>query len=263
MCAGDQINIAENGRVMIHRVTAGVDGNADDIAAAAVITKQFEDRIVNIYCEVTGKPEAEIRDLMKSELGTWFFGQQAVDAGFCDALIPGKQAAAFKSAWAKLFKTLPAALFDTPPPPTPPRPKMKALITLASIFGVTGIPENATEDQLIAAITAYQPPGKNVVIDFENADVKTAFKAFILTETKPLADKITALETENSTLKTENTRINALITSGAAGAAGGNAAVTPPAGGNANPKIKTKAEFDAMNPRDKSEFSRNGGRISD
>lgn len=256
ICAADKVLIAENGRVMIHRVTAGVDGNADDIAAAAQITKQFEDRIVAIYIEQTGKTEDEIRNLMKSELGTWFFGQEAVDAGFADGLITGQKAAAFKNSWASLFTVLPAALFDTPTPPTPPRPKMKSIIKLAALIGVTGIPDDATEDQIFTAIAAHKPAPQNVVIDFEDAAVKGAFEKAVAAHTKPITDEL-------EKVKAENTRINALIKSGAAGAAGGNTPVTPPQGANTNSKTKTKAEFDAMNPREKSEFSRNGGRISD
>lgn len=224
MCAASKILIAENGRVMIHRVTAGVDGNADDIAAAAVITKQFEDRIVGIYVARTGKEEAEIRDYMKSELGTWFFGQQAIDAGFCDALITGQKAAAFKNTWASLFTVLPAALFDTSSQAQPPRTispiPMKALLALASTLGIT-VPDGATEEQAIAAFASYKPKDKHVVIDFEDAAVKAAFEAAITTETKDLLTKVEAVETENK-------RLVALISNGAAGSAGSGAPITNP-----------------------------------
>ena len=113
MLAGDRIRIAENGRVMIHRVTGGAMGNADEMDAAARVIKQFEDRIVNLYMTRTGSTEEEIRDLMKAQLGTWFFGQEAVDAGFADEIIKGTQAKAFRGEWAKNFTYLPAALFDT------------------------------------------------------------------------------------------------------------------------------------------------------
>lgn len=112
MLAGKTINIAENGRVMIHRVTGGAMGNADEMDAATKLMRQFEDRIVNLYVKRTGKDEAEIRDMMKAQMGTWFFGQEAVDAGFADAVVKTK-ARNFKASWAPLFTMLPAALFDT------------------------------------------------------------------------------------------------------------------------------------------------------
>lgn len=112
MLAGKTINIAENGRVMIHRVSGGAAGNPDDMEAAAKLMKQFEDRIVGLYVARTGLVEDEIRDMMKAQMGTWFFGQEAVDAGFADAVIPTK-ARAFKNSWAPMFTMLPAALFDS------------------------------------------------------------------------------------------------------------------------------------------------------
>lgn len=112
MLAASKIRIAENGRVMIHRVTAGAYGNADNIDAAAKVARQFEDRIVQLYMARTGSDEDTVRDLMKAELGTWFFGDEAVTAKFADELITGVQARAFQPRWAKLFTMLPAALFD-------------------------------------------------------------------------------------------------------------------------------------------------------
>ena len=78
---------------------------------------------------------------------------------------------------------------------------MKALIALASAVGIT-LPENCTEDQAVEAIKAHKPETKNVVIDFESDEVKNAFAARIADAVKD--DK-------------------ALITNGAAAAAGGNA----------------------------------------
>lgn len=265
MCAASTINIAENGRVMIHRVSAEVEGNADDIAAAAAITKQFEDRIVNIYCARTGKPEAEVRDLMKSELGTWFFGQQAIDAGFCDALITGQKAAAFKNTWASLFTVLPSALFDTAPKPLPPRTSMKALLKLAALVGVTGIPDDATEDQIIAAFTAHKPKEKNVVLDFEDAGVKAAFSNAVKLETKALIDKNTELEGKIKALEDANknfTALNSLIASGAAGASIVAAAVQASQSSGAD-KTKNRAEFSAMTPAARATFLANGGKLTD
>lgn len=255
ICAADKVLIAENGRVMIHRVTAGVEGNTDDLTAAAQITKKFEDRAVAIYIAQTGKAEDEIRYLMKSELGTWFFGQEAVDAGFADGLITGQKAAAFKNSWASLFTVLPAALFDTTPPPTPPRPKMKSIIKLAALIGVTGIPDDATEDQIFTAIAAHKPVSPNVVIDFEDADVKKAFKALVAAETKPLTDKVSALETENTNLK-------ALIKDGSA-AAGVIGEPVKGAKGKDEKTVLTRAAFNKLNHSARNEFMRNGGKIED
>jgi ATP-dependent protease ClpP protease subunit len=219
--------IAENGRVMIHRVSAGAHGNADQLQAAADATRQFEERIIGIYREKLALTEEEIREKMKTEMGTWFFGEQAVAAGFATRTNAKTKARAFKAEWAPLFTHLPAALFDTPPPPSPSRTPtpMKALLALASHVGIT-VKGDETEDQLTAAITAHKPQSPNVVIDFEDAAVKAAFAKAITDATQGDKAEITAL-------KAELAKITALLTNGAAGAAGGNApvnSVAPAAG---------------------------------
>lgn len=121
MLAAKKITIAENGRVMIHRVTAGGMGNPDDLDAVARIARQFEDRIVKLYVERTSAKETQVREWMQAEMGTWFFGQDAVDAGFADEVKTGAKAKAFKPEWAPLFTMLPSArLFDKRSPASPP-----------------------------------------------------------------------------------------------------------------------------------------------
>ena len=233
MLAASKIKIAEHGRVMIHRVTGGAAGNADDMAAAAAVIKQFEDRIVAVYVERTGKDEAEIRDLMKAEMGTWFFGQEAIDAGFADELIKGTRATAFKPQWAKNFTMLPAALFDTrseTKPTAPPLPKnMKAILALASLVGVA-LKGDETEDQIVTACQAHKPAPQKLELNLEDAETKAHFDGLVSNATKPLQAKIEALE--------------ALIKNGAAGSAGAGSPV-PGAGGQAKSKDEQITDLQA------------------
>lgn len=113
MLAADKIRITENGRVMVHRVTGGVTGNPDEMESAAKRARQVEDRIIQIYQQRTGQDEKTLRDWMKANNGTWFFGQEAVDAGFAHEVLKGAKARAFRAEWAGMFTMLPAALFDS------------------------------------------------------------------------------------------------------------------------------------------------------
>lgn len=260
MLAGKKIRIAENGRVMIHRVTGGAHGNADEVDAAAKVMKQFEDRIVGLYVARSGKDEAEIRELMKAQMGTWFFGEEAIAAGFADELMRGTKAAAFQPQWASKFTMLPAALFDTSASPSPSRtstpPSMKAILALASLVGIT-VKGDETEDQLAAAIAAHKPQSPNVVIDFEDAAVKAAFTARIVEATKEANAKITALETELTSIK-------ALLANGAAAAAGGNAPAAPaPSKPGNDAKVKTRSEFSNLTALARAEFIRAGGTLTE
>lgn len=231
MLAAGKIKIAEHGRVMIHRVTGGAAGNADDMAAAAAVIKQFEDRIVAIYVEATGKDEAEIRDLMKAEMGTWFFGQEAIDAGFADELIKGTKATAFKPQWASKFTMLPAALFDTTTQTTPNSdplvthdiPHMKAIHALASLVGLA-LKGDETEDQIVTACQAHKPAPQKLELNLEDTETKAHFQKLVDEASAPLKLQITNLE--------------ALIKNGPAGSAG---AGTPIPGTGGQP-TNTKAQ---------------------
>lgn len=220
--AADERIIAANGRVMIHRVTAGIRGNPDQLQAGTDLARQFEERIIGIYRAKLAMSEEDIRDKMKTEIGTWFFGEQAVKAGFATRSNSTK-ARAFKAEWTPLFTMLPAALFDTSAPSTAhadPQPhltteQMKALLALAKKIGIA-FADNATEDQILAAIDGWKPAFD---IDINDEKVTASIDQRITAATAADKAKITALETELTNLK-------ALITNGAASAAGGNAAVS-------------------------------------
>lgn len=228
MLAGNKIRIAENGRVMIHRVTGGAAGNADEVDAAAKVIKQFEDRIVALYVERTGKTEEAVRELMKAQMGTWFFGQQAIDEGFADELISGKKASAFKNEWAHLFTALPSALFDTRETATPPPRQtspMKALLALAALAGIT-IKGDETEEQLETLIKAHKPKEQKFEMNLEDPATKKLFDDAVaagITAALP-----TAVEKATAPFKAEIDKLSALITNGAAR---GSQGAPPVAGG--------------------------------
>lgn len=85
--AGDEIEIAPNGSIMIHDPLFGLEGyfNAADLEKYIEQLQVIKKSIINAYKTKTGKSEEELSELMKSE--TWYTGQEAVDAGFCDRLM--------------------------------------------------------------------------------------------------------------------------------------------------------------------------------
>lgn len=85
--AGDTVQIAPNGSLMIHDPLFGLEGyfNADDLTKYIDQLNIIKKSIINAYKAKTGKTEEELSELMKAE--TWYTGQEAVDAGFCDSLM--------------------------------------------------------------------------------------------------------------------------------------------------------------------------------
>lgn len=85
--AGDSIEIPAGGVFMIHDPAAGIIGyyKADELKKIADELETIKQSIVNCYMTVTDKPEEEIKSLMADE--TWYTGEEAVEAGFCTAVM--------------------------------------------------------------------------------------------------------------------------------------------------------------------------------
>ncbi len=82
--AGTEIVIGRNASMMIHDGFGLCIGNAADMREQANLLDRVSDNIADVYAARTGKPKDHWRDLMLAE--SWFFGQEAVDAGLADRL---------------------------------------------------------------------------------------------------------------------------------------------------------------------------------
>lgn len=85
--ACDSRKIAKNAILMAHNPSVSLWGSyqADDLLKLAEVTNQVKKSIVAAYMERLDKTEEEINQLMDEE--SWYVGQEAVDAGFCDSVI--------------------------------------------------------------------------------------------------------------------------------------------------------------------------------
>lgn len=83
--AADQILIAPNARFLIHQASTFGEGNADDLQKQADQLQSFDNTIVKIYMEKTGKDEEFIRNLMKQN--RWMSASEAVENGFCTGIL--------------------------------------------------------------------------------------------------------------------------------------------------------------------------------
>ena len=75
----NEIIIPSNAYLMIHRVSCGMFGNADDFLKQIEVMEKIEDGILNTYMEkaVAGITKEQIYDLMKAE--TWFTGADCLN----------------------------------------------------------------------------------------------------------------------------------------------------------------------------------------
>jgi ATP-dependent Clp protease protease subunit len=84
--AGDTIQVARSGFLMIHNCWAGAVGNRHDFREFAATLEPFDEAMADIYSTRTGDDIAVMQKLMDGE--TWINGSAAVEQGFADSLLP-------------------------------------------------------------------------------------------------------------------------------------------------------------------------------
>lgn len=84
--AGDKIQVARAGFMMLHNVWVMAVGNRNDLREAADQLETFDDALAGIYAARTEQEKEEVAKMMDKE--TWFSGDQAIESGFADELLP-------------------------------------------------------------------------------------------------------------------------------------------------------------------------------
>jgi HK97 family phage major capsid protein len=86
--AGDRIVMARNAMMMIHDGMTGGYGNADTMRRTADLLDKVSANIADMYAARAGEDAEHWRALMivNGEDGSWFTGQEAVDAGLADEI---------------------------------------------------------------------------------------------------------------------------------------------------------------------------------
>ena len=72
-------------QLMIHNVSSRAAGDHRDMEHAAEVLRSSNQALASAYIQKTGKPEAEILDMMDHE--TWLTAQEAVEQGFVDRIM--------------------------------------------------------------------------------------------------------------------------------------------------------------------------------
>ncbi len=82
--AGDEINVAANGFIMIHDPFVMTIGSAVELRKTADQLEKISGSILDTYAARTGTPENVIADMMAAE--TWMNAEEAVELGFADKI---------------------------------------------------------------------------------------------------------------------------------------------------------------------------------
>jgi ATP-dependent protease ClpP protease subunit len=139
MLAGDRIVAARNAFVMIHDGMTGTYGNADTHRTAVELLDKVSENIADMYTERAGEDVEHWRNLMtvNGEDGTWYTGQEALDAGLVDEITgaedPDEQTeneiARLLAGWTDILPTEISSRFKYQPEPEPaPEPAPSAAV---------------------------------------------------------------------------------------------------------------------------------------
>lgn len=112
--AGDSIEIAPNGFLMIHNAWTIALGDRHDMEAVAAVLGQIDEAIARTYVGRAKVGIRAVRDMMDAE--TWLGASEAIDKGFADRLLTAvpAEAAQAKFDLASVFNKVPDALRWTP-----------------------------------------------------------------------------------------------------------------------------------------------------
>lgn len=105
--AGDEIEIAEGGFVMIHNAYMFAIGDAREMRRAADMLDTVNNTIIDVYVARTKGDRKAIAKMMDDE--TWLTGAEAVKNGFADRMVENLKVAA-SVAHPERFQKLPAQL---------------------------------------------------------------------------------------------------------------------------------------------------------
>lgn len=162
---GDTVRIAPNAMMMIHDPWTIAFGNASKFRKTAETLDKVKSTLLGIYTSKSGKTEAEVSKMMISE--TWMTAEEAVEHGFADEVMEYDEDDAKDEAPERFFAALqqfrhtPSHLLSgetrIAATATQPNKREDKPMKWAKLLAALGLPEDATEEQAITALSARPP----------------------------------------------------------------------------------------------------------
>lgn len=154
LMSADEIEVPRNAYVMIHNVSGGAFGEAEELESMAALMRKLQDDVTDFYANATGKDREEIAEMMAAE--TWMNGEDAVEHGFATRVLePVKVAAcADLETLVSKFENVPVAVLELQQ--EEPTQEGEQAEELADSLKEESVEEEPTEDQEAAEIEADQ-----------------------------------------------------------------------------------------------------------
>lgn len=156
--AGDRIEMADNAFFMVHHPWTIMMGNAKNFREQADLLDKIGDSIVSEYMKATGEGKDTVVKWMDEE--TWFNAEEAMDAGFIDAIDTDVNEDAADEVAARydlsIFRHAPAALVTRER--TRDQHEMPTIRELEQAARDAGLSRSQAKQLVAAGLQAIQSP---------------------------------------------------------------------------------------------------------
>lgn len=195
--AFDDVEIAENGYVMIHEPAESVDGTASDLTKSAETLAKLDQSMVEAYARKTGQAEDAIRSMMQAE--SFLNATEALEHGFVNSIAQSRvttRIAPTANHSRKLPQRVYAALFGAGPngdpnEPTKEKPVADSTPTAATIKEIKAAHPKMKAEFFVRCLEKEMPL----------ASVASAAADELLTENETLTARIAEMEEELTALR--------------------------------------------------------------
>ncbi len=195
--AGDEIIMAENAVMMIHKPSDGTYGVATELRSTADRLDMLQAQLVNIYAQRTGMSADELNPLLNAE--TWLTAAEALDLKFIDSIAGASTATNMLDPTKFGFRKVPAHPLITnqvsPPAPAATQPENPMPDPIAPAPTPTPAPTPAPAptppappapvniaDQVNAGIAAERARASTIRNEVSRARLDTAFGDTLVNE---------------------------------------------------------------------------------
>lgn len=251
------IRMVPHGKMMIHEASQGVRGNAEELRKAADLLDGLSEDIAGIYAQKTSLSKADCRAMMKEE--TWMNSEQAMQLRFIDEI---KSYTNEKNSLANNANNVHLPNNDMSFLQKLLAPSNEEITSQLEVYktDVSNLEANLAEfqSQIQTAELALQEAATEIS-NLRTKESDYVSQIDILTQaSKSLSEELSA-EKE----KTTEDAIEAIITARIAGSGHppiqGMSSFTTP---EAKPSV-TRAEFREMNPFNRANFLKTGGKLAE
>jgi ATP-dependent Clp protease protease subunit len=191
--------MASNGQYMIHNLSGVAVGTQKEIESYAQLMQNLSDKYISDLVKRTGLSEKDIKTMLDNT--TWMNAETAKKKGFVDSITgEDPETDIYASIKNYKYKNLPVAVMNMIPSDNQNQDSPNKIIMKNRIIAALGLPVDATEDQIAAAVEKLSKDQVAALAKLTDVEKSTAqAKAKILIDNAISQKKISEAEREQFT----------------------------------------------------------------